>query len=225
MLIYTCRVTGDEMISDAYDLNPVKDAEGNEVPELFECESMSVNKDSGASVDVGGGNAFGGGGADEEVDDTSENVNNVIDESLGFGYNEVPMGKKDLKDFLKTYCGKVRTMLKDDDKVDGPTVKAFTQAAPTFCKVRARAKKRASKRPTPFLTPTIPFFPTPVVPLEGRRPAVLHVPLLQPRRRHGLRLLQGRQLHAHLRVHQAGPDRDEGLKRPDTPAERGDERV
>ncbi|GMI52391.1 hypothetical protein TeGR_g15153 [Tetraparma gracilis] len=134
MLIYTCRVTGDEMISDAYDLNPVKDAEGNEVPELFECESMSVNKDSGASVDVGGGNAFGGGGADEEVDDTSENVNNVIDESLGFGYNEVPMGKKDLKDFLKTYCGAVRTMLKDDDKVDGPTVKAFTQAAPTFCK-------------------------------------------------------------------------------------------
>jgi hypothetical protein len=158
MLIYTCRVTGDEMISDAYDLNPVKDAEGNEVPELFECESMSVNKDSGASVDVGGGNAFGGGGADEEVDDTSENVNNVIDESLGFGYNEVPMGKKDLKDFLKTYCGKVRTMLKDDDKVDGPTVKAFTQAAPTFCKVRARAKKRASVPPH-FSRPPFPSFP------------------------------------------------------------------
>jgi hypothetical protein len=134
MLIYKCRVTGDEMISDAYNLRDVVDDEGNVVPELMECDSLSVNKDSGANVDVGGGNAFGGGGEDEAPEDTSENVNNVIDEGLGFGYNECPMGKKDFKDFLKSYCGAVRTMLKEDPKIEGPEVKAFTQAAPEFCK-------------------------------------------------------------------------------------------
>jgi len=44
MLIYKCRVTGDEMISDAYDLRPVLDAEGNPVAggQLIECESLQV---------------------------------------------------------------------------------------------------------------------------------------------------------------------------------------
>jgi len=120
------------MLSDAYKPADVVDADGNVVAGLFEIESLTVNKDGGA-VDVGCGDAFGGGGA-EEVDDAVEKVNNVIDESIGFGYNEVPMGKKDFKDFLKTYCGKVRSMLKDDDKIAGPEVKAFTQSAPGFCK-------------------------------------------------------------------------------------------
>ncbi len=121
------------MISDSYKLNEVVDADGNVVPELMECDSLTVGK-GGESIDIGAGNAFGGGGADEEVDDTVEKVNNIIDESIGFGYNEVPMGKKDLKDFLKSYCGAVRQMLKDDDSIPGPEVKAFTQAAPEFCK-------------------------------------------------------------------------------------------
>ena len=131
MIIYTCRVTGDEMLSDAYKPVDVIDADGEVVPELMEIESMTVNKDGG-EIDVGCGDAFGGGA--EEVDDGAEKVNNVIDESIGFGYNEVPLGKKDFKDFLKAYCGKVRTLLKEDDKIAGPDVKAFTQAAPAFCK-------------------------------------------------------------------------------------------
>lgn len=111
---------------------PVKDQDGEEVPGLFEIDSMKVNKDSGASVDIGCGGEFGG--AEGEVDDSVEVVNNVIDESIGFNLQEVPLSKKDLKDFLQTYCKNVRQKLKDDDKVPGPVVKAFTQAAPTFCK-------------------------------------------------------------------------------------------
>lgn len=61
-------------------------------------------------------------------------VNNVIDESIGFDLHEVPMGKKDLKEYLQTYCKNLRQKLKDDDKVPGPEVKAFTQSAPLFCK-------------------------------------------------------------------------------------------
>eukprot|EP00549_Striatella_unipunctata_P016534 CAMPEP_0118700402 /NCGR_PEP_ID=MMETSP0800-20121206/16556_1 /TAXON_ID=210618 ORGANISM="Striatella unipunctata, Strain CCMP2910" /NCGR_SAMPLE_ID=MMETSP0800 /ASSEMBLY_ACC=CAM_ASM_000638 /LENGTH=182 /DNA_ID=CAMNT_0006600969 /DNA_START=114 /DNA_END=662 /DNA_ORIENTATION=- len=133
MIIYKCRFTGDEMLSDAFKPYPVTDGEGNEVPGLFQIDSTKVNKDSGASVDVGAGNAFGGGEA-EEVDDTVELVNNVIDETIGFDLHEIPMGKKDFKEYLGTFCKAVRQKLKEDDKVPGPVVKAFTQAAPVFCK-------------------------------------------------------------------------------------------
>ena len=61
-------------------------------------------------------------------------MNNVIDETIGFDLHEVPMGKKDLKEYLSAYCKQVRQALKDDDKVSGPEVKDFTQSAPIFCK-------------------------------------------------------------------------------------------
>ena len=110
----------------------MKDAEGNEVPGLFEIESMKVNKDTGGAVDIGCGNEFGGG--DDDLDAGVELVNNVIDETIGFNLQEVPLGKRDLKEYLGGYCKKVRQALKDDDKVPGPQVKAFTQSAPVFCK-------------------------------------------------------------------------------------------
>jgi Translationally controlled tumour protein len=84
------------------------------------------------AVDIGCGNEFGGG--DNDVDDAAVYVNNVIDESIGFNLQEVPMGKKDLKEYLQAYCKNVRAKLKEDDKVAGPDVKAFTQSAPLFCK-------------------------------------------------------------------------------------------
>jgi Translationally controlled tumour protein len=68
------------------------------------------------------------------VDDTVEQVNNVIDESIGFDLHEIPMSKKDIKEYLQNYCKNLRQKLKEDDKVAGPDVKAFTQSAPLFCK-------------------------------------------------------------------------------------------
>lgn len=132
MIIYKCRFTGDEMLSDAFKPSPVIDDDGNEVPALFKILSQKVNKDSGAAVDIGCGGEFGGGDAD--VDDAAQLVNNVVDESIGFDLHEIPMGKKDVKDYLQGYCKKLRLKLKEDDSVPGPEVKAFTQAAPTFCK-------------------------------------------------------------------------------------------
>uniref|UniRef100_A0A7S1DEZ1 TCTP domain-containing protein n=1 Tax=Cyclophora tenuis TaxID=216820 RepID=A0A7S1DEZ1_CYCTE len=132
MIIYKCRFTGDEMLSDAFKPRPVKDDDGNEVVGLIEIASQKVNKDSGASVDIGCGSEFGGGDAD--VDDGAELVNNVIDETIGFDLHEVPMGKKDMKDYLGAYCKALRQKLKEDDSVPGPEVKAFTQSAPAFCK-------------------------------------------------------------------------------------------
>merc|ERR1712045_920494 len=86
----------------------------------------------GEAIDIGCGGEFGGG--TDDVDDTVELVNNVVDETFGFALQEVPMGKKDLKDFLRGYCKNLRAKLKEDDSVPGPEVKAFTQSAPGFCK-------------------------------------------------------------------------------------------
>lgn len=44
MLLYKCRFTGDEMLSDAFKPVPVVDANGEVVPGLIEIESMRVNK-------------------------------------------------------------------------------------------------------------------------------------------------------------------------------------
>lgn len=131
MIIYKCRVTNDELLSDAFKPRTVVDSEGNEVTGLIEIKSQKVNKDGGA-IDIGCGNEFGGGA--DDVDDNAEIVNNVIDETFGFALTEVPMRKKDLKDYLAGYCKSIRMKLKEDDSVAGPEVKAFTQAAPAFCK-------------------------------------------------------------------------------------------
>lgn len=44
MIIYKCRFTNDEMLSDAFKPTPVKDDEGNEVPGLIKIQSQKVNK-------------------------------------------------------------------------------------------------------------------------------------------------------------------------------------
>jgi Translationally controlled tumour protein len=47
MIIFKCRFTGDEMCSDAFKPEPVKDAEGNVVEGLMQIKSQKVNKVSG----------------------------------------------------------------------------------------------------------------------------------------------------------------------------------
>ena len=44
MIIYKCRFTGDEMLSDAFKPVDVKDDDGNVVVGLFQIESTKVNK-------------------------------------------------------------------------------------------------------------------------------------------------------------------------------------
>jgi hypothetical protein len=44
MIIYKCRFSGDEMLSDAFKPVPVKDEDGNEVPGLIQIQSQKVSK-------------------------------------------------------------------------------------------------------------------------------------------------------------------------------------
>jgi hypothetical protein len=84
MIVYKDIITGDEMISDSYKLGPVMEG-GEEVPGLMEVESSQVAV-GGGDVDIGCGNAFGGTGEDEGVDDSVERENNISGARGGFNY-------------------------------------------------------------------------------------------------------------------------------------------
>lgn len=119
MLVWQDIFTDDEVMSDSFRNSPVKDAEGNVVGGMFQVESKTVAKGSD-NIDIGCGDAFGGG--DNEVDDSVETVNNVIDDVLGFGYVETGFDTKaELKTYLKSYFRKCMKHLKstnaDDEKL------------------------------------------------------------------------------------------------------------
>ena len=106
----------DEIIEKStFNPQPVMDDEGNDTG-LIIWHSKIVSK-GGDDVDIGCGNAFGG---DAEEDDADvEKVNNCIDEEKGFGYNAMPFGTKaELKDWCKSYFGKLRKHYKTSGKDD-----------------------------------------------------------------------------------------------------------
>jgi hypothetical protein len=79
------------------------------------CESKNITKNAD-DVDVGCGNAFGGGGGgeDEGVDSSAQTVNNVID---GFSYTETQIGTaNDFKSWIKEYMNVVVTKLREKNK-------------------------------------------------------------------------------------------------------------
>ena len=110
MLVWQDVFTEDEVMSDSHKVSPCKDMEGNEVAGMFQVESKTVAKGAD-NIDIGCGNAFGG--DDEQVDDSVETVNNVIDDSIGFGYIETGFETKaELKTYLKSYFRKTMKHLK-----------------------------------------------------------------------------------------------------------------
>merc|ERR1711871_1318360 len=101
-------ISGDEVLSDAFSLKDVLDKEGNVVPGLMMIESKMISKSD--DVDVGCGDAFGGGDADGPID-TSQMVNNVID---SFQLTEYQMGSQaDFKAWIKESMNAIRTQMKE----------------------------------------------------------------------------------------------------------------
>ncbi|CAM9461056.1 unnamed protein product [Phaeothamnion confervicola] len=128
MLVYKDVVSGDEMCTDAFAQSPVLDTEGNPVPGLFEIESRTITK-GGDNIDIGCGGEFGG--AEEEVNDTVEKVNNVIE---SFRLTEVPFGNKnEFKDWIKEYVRKVRSAHKEKGTPQ-EKIKEFMAQAPEMVK-------------------------------------------------------------------------------------------
>ena len=96
------------------------------------CESKMITKSD--DVDVGCGNAFGGGGDDEDggpVDSTVQQVINIID---GFQYTETQIGSaSDFKSWIKDYCIAVRDKLREKGKPK-EEIQGFMAQAPNIAK-------------------------------------------------------------------------------------------
>ena len=94
-------------------------------------ESKMISKNDG-DVDVGCGNAFGGGGGDDEgVDNTAQQVNNVMD---SFQYTETQIGgPADFKSWIKEYMNAIVEKLREKGKPK-EEIQAFKATAPNIAK-------------------------------------------------------------------------------------------
>ena len=129
MLVYCCKITGDELLSDAFPLLPVVDDEGNTVEGLMQIESKQMAK-GGEDIDIGCGNSFGG-DDDNQVDDNVEMVNNIVEK---FQLTETTVGSAmDFKNWLKEYMQKIRTK-KREEGLPKPEIQAFMATAPNIAK-------------------------------------------------------------------------------------------
>eukprot|EP01038_Epipyxis_sp_PR26KG_P010910 gene10910-14648_t len=131
MIVYRDLISGDEVLSDAFPLKQVVDADGTEVTGLMYCESKLITK-GGDNIDVGCGNAFGNTAEDDGgVDNTVEQVNNVID---GFQYTETQVGTaNDFKTWIKEYMNAVVLKLREKGKPK-EEIQAFKASAPNIAK-------------------------------------------------------------------------------------------
>jgi len=134
MIIYKDLVSGDEVISDSYDIKEVDDV-------VFEVDCQMINV-GGENFDVGG-NPSAGGEDEEGVEDTSVKVNNVVHsfrlQYLGDEDSRTPLftSKKEFTGSFKAYLKSVVAKLKDQGKSD-EEIKTFqTKVQNYFTKVIA----------------------------------------------------------------------------------------
>lgn len=100
MLVYTDIFSHEEIISDSYEMKWVFDNVGVEI------ESKYITKGE-ENIDIGCGNAFGGGG-DDEGDAEVEKVLDLID---AFRYQSTSFTKGQFTSYVKGYMKKVKEYL------------------------------------------------------------------------------------------------------------------
>ncbi|KAG9619624.1 hypothetical protein KCU64_g22130, partial [Aureobasidium melanogenum] len=101
MLIYKDVITGDEMISDSYDLKLV-----DGVVYEADCARITVGGDN---IDIGA-NPSAEDGGDEGADDQTTSVIDVVH---SFRLNETSFDKKSYLGHLKQYMKKVKESMKE----------------------------------------------------------------------------------------------------------------
>jgi len=121
MIIFKDLITGDEIISDSYDL---KDVDG--VAWEADCKKISIG---GESFDVGG-NPSAEGGDDEGVDDQTETVIDIVH---SFRLSQTSFDKKGYLTHLKGYMKSVKTKLTEKG-ASAEEIKNFETKAQTYAK-------------------------------------------------------------------------------------------
>lgn len=120
MIIYKDIITGDEIISDSYDLKEIDDA-------VYEADCSMITL---GAVDVDTGANASAEEADEGLEDGATQVNNVVH---SFRLQSTSFDKKSYLSHLKTYMKKVKEALKAKNASD-ETITAFEKGAQAYAK-------------------------------------------------------------------------------------------
>ena len=127
MKIFKDIVSGDEMLSDTFQMTFEYDDAIIKVP------SKNRPKDDLGNVDIGCGNAFGGGEAEEEPAAAGgEGVEMVLDVVANSELKQVNMSKKEFMAYIKDYFKKIIAYLEENGKKD--RVDGFKKGAQAFIK-------------------------------------------------------------------------------------------
>ncbi|CCX09236.1 Mss4-like protein [Pyronema domesticum] len=121
MIIFKDIISGDEMISDVYDLKEVDGV-------LYEADCAMITVSKGGDVDIGA-NASAEEAA-EELEDGQESVNNVV---FSFRLNPTSFDKKSYLTYLKGYMKAIKKKMQDDGKTE-EEVTAFEKGAAAAAK-------------------------------------------------------------------------------------------
>ncbi|KAF2845937.1 translationally controlled tumor protein-like protein [Plenodomus tracheiphilus IPT5] len=120
MLIYKDILTGDEIISDSYDLKEVDGV-------VYEADCKKINV-GGESFDTGG-NAS----AEEQEEGVEDTVEQKIDVVYSFRLNETGFDKKGYLTYLKGYMKSVKAAL-EKEGADAAAIKDFETKAGAYAK-------------------------------------------------------------------------------------------
>jgi hypothetical protein len=120
MIIYKDIITGDEILSDTYD---IKEIDG--VAYEADCRKITVGNDN---IDIGANPSAEE--ADEGLEDTSQQVIDVVH---SFRLNETSFDKKSYLSHLKTYMKKVKEALKEKNASE-EEITTFEKGAQGFAK-------------------------------------------------------------------------------------------
>ncbi|OCK95853.1 translationally controlled tumor-associated [Cenococcum geophilum 1.58] len=120
MIIYKDLITGDEIISDSYNL---KEIDG--VAYEADCKKITIGNEN---INIGANPS-----AEEAEEGIEDNAETVIDVVHSFRLNETNFDKKTYLSHLKTYMKKVKEAMKEKGASDDE-IKEFEKGASTFAK-------------------------------------------------------------------------------------------
>lgn len=119
MLIFKDIVTGDELLSDAYDITTVDNV-------VYEVDSTLINIKPGADVDIGANPSAEDG--DDALEDGMITTNNVV---YSFRLQETSFDKKSYVTYIKGYMKKVKAELAEKNP---EAVAVFEKGAAAYVK-------------------------------------------------------------------------------------------
>ncbi|KAL2706897.1 hypothetical protein KLU848_4501 [Kluyveromyces marxianus] len=115
MIIYTDILTGDELLSDAYDL---KEVDG--VIYEADCDMIKVGGDN---IDIGANPSAEDG--DEDLEDGTEMVNNIVHT---FRLQQTSFDKKSFLTYIKGYMKQIKAKLQESNPDEVPVFEKGAQA-------------------------------------------------------------------------------------------------